>query len=211
MFTLVYGVIAGRLVWFASMSEAHVTKHSVAREAVSTARPDIFDRNGLIIATDVKTPSLFAEPRKLIDVDEATELLTAEIPDLDTRRGPRPALRRSAASPGSSAKSRRSSRRRFTGLAFPASASCTENRRVYPTGPVVSHLLGHVNIDNQGIAGIEKCLDGQGLAALHMAGLRPTVCKIRSSSRVDLRVQYVLRDELAARQGEIQGRSPRPA
>ena len=84
VFTLVYGVIAGRLVWFASLSEAHVIKHSVGREAVSTARPDIFDRNGLIIATDVKTPSLFAEPRKLIDVDEATELLTAEIPELDT-------------------------------------------------------------------------------------------------------------------------------
>ena len=32
---------------------------------------------------DVKTPSLFAEPRKIIDVDEAVELLTAVLPDLD--------------------------------------------------------------------------------------------------------------------------------
>ena len=32
-------------------------------------------------------------------------------------------------------------------------------------------MIGYVNIDNQGIAGIEKWLDGQGLAALHMAGL----------------------------------------
>jgi hypothetical protein len=31
----------------------------------------------------VKTPSLFAEPRKIIDVDEAVELLTAVLPDLD--------------------------------------------------------------------------------------------------------------------------------
>jgi cell division protein FtsI (penicillin-binding protein 3) len=31
----------------------------------------------------VRAPSLFAEPRKIIDVDEATELLTAVLPDLD--------------------------------------------------------------------------------------------------------------------------------
>ena len=56
-----------------------------AQDAVATARPDILDRNGAIIATDVKTPSLFAEPRKLIDVDEAVELLTAVLPDLDAK------------------------------------------------------------------------------------------------------------------------------
>ncbi len=55
----------------------------VARDAVATARPDILDRNGQVVATDLKTPSLFAEPRKMIDVDEAAELLTAELPDLD--------------------------------------------------------------------------------------------------------------------------------
>ena len=37
----------------------------------------------MILATDVRAPSLFAEPRKIIDVDEATELLTAVLPDLD--------------------------------------------------------------------------------------------------------------------------------
>ena len=53
------------------------------KDAVATARPDILDRNGLILATDVRAPSLFAEPRKIIDVDEAIELLTAVLPDLD--------------------------------------------------------------------------------------------------------------------------------
>ena len=37
----------------------------------------------MILATDVRAPSLFAEPRKIIDVDEATELLTAVLPDVD--------------------------------------------------------------------------------------------------------------------------------
>jgi len=197
VFALVYGVIAGRLVMFASMSEAHVTKHSVSREAVSTARPDIFDRNGLIIATDVKTPSLFAEPRKLIDVDEATELLTAEIPELDTAE-----VRDRLASKRGFAWLKREispeQQKAVYRLGIPGVGFLTENRRIYPNGPVVSHLLGHVNIDNQGIAGIEKWLDGQGLAALHMAGLATDRLQNPVELAVDLRVQYVLREELAA-------------
>ena len=63
---------------------------------------------------------------------------------------------------------------------------------------MVSHEIGHVNIDNQGIAGIEKWLDGQGLAALHMAGLATDRLQRPVELAVDLRVQYALRDELIA-------------
>src|SRR5437588_4126306 len=82
-FAAVYGVIATRLVMHAVAPDVHVARRSTAQDAVATARPDILDRNGEILATDVKAPSLFAEPRKLIDVDEAVELLTAVLPDLD--------------------------------------------------------------------------------------------------------------------------------
>src|SRR5262252_6647860 len=82
-FTLVYGVIAVRLTMFAVSPDSHLSRRGVARDAVATARPDILDRNGNILATDVRAPSLFAEPRKIIDVDEAVELLTAVLPDLD--------------------------------------------------------------------------------------------------------------------------------
>ncbi len=37
---------------------------AAAQDAIATSRPDILDRNGAIIATDVNTPSLFAEPRQ---------------------------------------------------------------------------------------------------------------------------------------------------
>jgi len=40
-----------------------------ADQAVSGARPDLLDRNGEILATDVKTMSVFAEPRRIIDKD----------------------------------------------------------------------------------------------------------------------------------------------
>src|SRR6202162_1791850 len=145
--------------------DVHVARRSTAQDAVATARPDILDRNGEVLATDVKTPSLFAEPRKIIDVDEAVELLTAVLPDLDTNE----------------VRERLSSKRGFVWLkreitpaqqievhrlGIPGIGFLSENKRVYPNGPTISHEIGHVNIDNQGIAGLEKWVDGQGLAAL---------------------------------------------
>jgi cell division protein FtsI (penicillin-binding protein 3) len=165
--------------------------------AGAPARPDILDRNGKVLATDIKTPSLFAEPRKLIDVDEATELLTAELPDLDSIE----------------VRDRLGSKRGFVWLkreitpqqekdihqlGIPGVGFLTENRRVYPNGPAVSHVIGHVNIDNQGIAGMEKWLDGQGLAALHMAGLATDRLQQPIKLALDLRVQYALREQLVA-------------
>jgi cell division protein FtsI (penicillin-binding protein 3) len=196
-FAAIYSVIALRHVMFAEQSDGHGARRSVGQDAVATARPDILDRNGQILATDVKAPSLFAEPRKLIDVDEAEELLTAVLPDLDANE----------------VRDRLSSKRGFVWLkreitpkqqqeihrlGIPGVGFLTENKRVYPNGPVVSHEIGHVNIDNQGIAGIEKWLDGQGLAALHMAGLAIDRLQKPVNLALDLRVQFALRDELVA-------------
>ena len=98
-FVLVYAAIAARLVFFGVTSDGASNKRSTAHDAVATARPDILDRNGEILATDVRTPSLFAEPRKIIDVDEAVELLTAVLPNPYRRNAqrPSPGVRRIAA------------------------------------------------------------------------------------------------------------------
>jgi cell division protein FtsI (penicillin-binding protein 3) len=194
-FAAIYVVIALRLVMFAEQSDGHGARRSVGADALATARPDILDRNGQILATDVKTPSLFAEPRKLIDVDEAEELLTAVLPDLDANE----VRERLSSKKGFvwlkreiSAKQQQEIHR----LGIPGVGFLPENKRVYPNGPVVSHEIGHVNIDNQGIAGIEKWLDGQGLAALHMAGLATDRLQRPVQLALDLRVQFALRDEL---------------
>src|SRR5205814_1805810 len=73
-FVLVYGVIAGKLVLFGVTAESNEASKRAAQDATATARPDILDRNGLILATDVKTSSLFGEPRRLVDRDETVEL-----------------------------------------------------------------------------------------------------------------------------------------
>jgi cell division protein FtsI (penicillin-binding protein 3) len=196
-FCAIYSVIAFRLVMFAAVSEGHGVRRSVAQDAVATARPDILDRNGRVLATDLKSPSLFAEPRKIIDTDEAAELLTAELPDLDASE-----LRERLASKRGFVWLKREisqlQQKEIHHLGIPGVGFLTENKRVYPNGPLMSHLIGHVNIDNQGIAGMEKWLDGQGLAALHMAGLATDRLQKPIELAVDMRVQYALRDELTA-------------
>jgi cell division protein FtsI (penicillin-binding protein 3) len=68
-FAAIYAVIGGRLVMFAIGSDSHSARRAAAQDAIATARPDIVDRNGEILATDIKAPSLFAEPRRIIDKD----------------------------------------------------------------------------------------------------------------------------------------------
>ena len=197
MFAVGYAVVAGRLILFATVPDSHIVRRIVSQDALATARPDILDRNGEILATDVRTPSLFGEPNRIIDVDEAAELLTAVMPDLDATE----------------LRERLGSKRRFVWLkreitpkqraeihrlGLPGIGFLPENKRIYPSGPEVSHIIGHVNIDNQGIAGIEKWLDGRGLADLHMAGLATDRLQKPVELAVDLRVQHAMRDELIA-------------
>jgi len=194
-FAVVYGIIAVRLVMFAVAPESHFARRGTTRDAIATARPDILDRNGNILATDVRAPSLFAEPRKIIDVDEATELLTAVLPDLDATE-----LRDRLGSKRGFVWLKREitpkQRQEIYRLGLPGVGFLMENKRVYPNSAEVSHLIGHVNIDNQGIAGIEKWVDGRGLQALHLAGLAADRLQKPIELAVDLRVQHALRDEL---------------
>ncbi len=195
-FAIIYGVIAVRLVVLAIAPETQTARRG-ASDVVATARPDIVDRNGEVLATDVRTPSLFAEPRKIIDVDEAIELLTAVLPDLDASE----ARERLASKRGFVWLKREISpqqQRDIHRLGIPGVGFLPENKRVYPNLAVVSHLIGHVNVDNQGIAGIEKWLDASGLADLHSSGFAVDRIEKPIELAVDLRVQHALRDELLA-------------
>ena len=194
-FLAIYAVIGGRLIMFAVVGDSHSARRAAAQDAIATARPDIVDRNGEVLATDVKAPSLFGEPRRIIDKDEAIELLTATLPDLDTGE----------------VRDRLSSKKGFVWLkreitplqqqeihrlGIPGIGFLRENKRVYPTGNEVAHLIGLVNIDNQGIAGMEKWLDNNGLADLHRAGFATDRLQRPVELSVDLRVEHALRDEL---------------
>ena len=73
LFAGIYGVIAGRLVLHALMPESHVARRVGSSDAVATARPDITDRRGDVLATDVPASSLFGDPRQLDALDRLPE------------------------------------------------------------------------------------------------------------------------------------------
>lgn len=197
VFAGAYLAIAGRLAVLASAPEGAVARRIVSTDAVASARPDIVDRNGLVLATDVKSASLYGEPRRLIDVDEAVEALTAVLPDLDANE-----LRQRLSTDRGFIWLRRDitpqQQREIHNLGLPGIGFMTENRRVYPGGTLGAHVLGSTNIDNQGIAGIEKWVDTRGLADLHLAGFASDRQQEPVELALDLRVQHVLRDELFA-------------
>ncbi len=196
LFLGLYLVICGKLVYLGFKPDP-ATARRAAAEAVAASRPDILDRNGEILATDVKTMSVFAEPKRLVDKDEATELLTAVLPGLDARD-----LRERL---GASKKGFVWVKREVTPhqrdevfhLGLPGVGLLAENKRIYPNGPIGAHVLGYVNIDNAGIAGMEKYIDGQGLADLHGAGFNLTPEDLRPIQlSLDIKATHAVRDEL---------------
>lgn len=159
-------------------------------------RPDIIDRNGVLLATDVAVASIFADPSKIIDIDEAVELLTATMPDVDARE-----LRRKLTTSKRFAWIKRQvspeERDAVYNLGIPGVSYVNERRRVYPQGRLSSHVVGYVDLDTKGIAGIEKYLDDQG--ALYTASLaEPAEHKTQPAQMsIDIRVQAAMIDEIS--------------
>lgn len=193
---VIYAIIAGRLIQYGMRDLTTVA--SIARgNDLLASRPDLLDRNGKVLATDIRTVSLYASPHKITDPDEVTEQLATVLPELDVRSVYRKLTSKSYF---------QWLRRQLTpkqqsdilALGLPGVGFRPEKRRFYPGGPTASHIVGHVNIDNTGIAGMEKYIDGEGLADLAAAGMtiERQLEPIRLS--LDLRVQHIVRDELAA-------------
>ncbi len=193
-FAFAYLALIGRLVLFGLDTPTGGPAYD-PNTAMATSRPDIVDRNGEILATDITMSSVYAEPRHILDPDEATELLTSVLPDLNAR-----ALRAKLSTNAGFAWIKREitpeQQRQIHSLGIPGIGFMSEKRRFYPGGPLAAHILGLVNIDNQGISGMEKYIDDHGLGDLHSAGfarggdLEP----VRLS--IDVRVQHIVRDEL---------------
>ena len=195
-FGILYGVLAVRLVLLGLTDDGLARDGGMVVQAASQARPDVLDRNGEILATDIKTASLFAEPRRVVDPDETTEMLATIFPDLN-----RDKLRAQLSTDAGFVYIKREitprQQQAVHKLGLPGVGFRVENKRLYPGGPTASHLLGVVNIDNQGIAGIEKYIDGAFLKDLHLAGFATGRGLEPVRLSVDLRVQHVVRDELA--------------
>ncbi|QIJ77239.1 penicillin-binding protein 2 [Methylobacterium sp. NI91] len=198
-FAAVFTTIGVRLIVIAATPANNSDEHRVAAAATTAIRPDIIDRNGEILATDIRTVSVFAEPKRMartFDTDEAVELLTAVLPELNAAE-----LRAKLSSKKGFVWIKREitpkQQLEVHRLGIPGVGFLPDHKRVYPNGVAAAHIIGATNLDNIGIAGIEKYIDNRGNKALNEFGLiakQTDLSPIQLS--LDLRAQFALRDEL---------------
>lgn len=189
-FVLAFVVLAVRLVDLTVFQQGAEPPHRGGLGGVATERADIVDRNGVLLATNLRTASVYADPLRVIDADAAADALVAAIPGLDR----------------ANVHAKLTSKRRFVWikrglspadqnavhrLGVPGVAFQIEQRRVYPHGSLGAHILGFTGLDNRGLAGIERSFDDR----LRAAG-RPRPAPLVLS--VDHRAQHALEQELAA-------------
>nr|CAD6411837.1 penicillin-binding protein 2 [Rhizobium sp. Q54] len=193
-FAAFYCVIGGRLVQY-GMAQPEITSSIMPADRLMASRPDLLDRNGEVLATDIRTVSLYAEPHKIVDADEVIEKLATVLPDLDaksiygklTSKSHFQWLRRQLTPKQQS---------QVLALGIPGIGFRPEKRRFYPGGPTAAHVVGHVNIDNRGVAGMERYVDSQGLADLAAVGMTSDQPLEPVKLSIDLRVQSIVREVL---------------
>jgi cell division protein FtsI (penicillin-binding protein 3) len=191
-FTVFYCVIGGRLVQY-GVAEPLTTSSILPPDRLMASRPDLVDRNGEVLATDIRTVSLFAEPHKIVDPDEVVEKLSTVLNDLDVK---------STYTKLTSDSRFQWLRRQLTpkqqsqilALGIPGIGFRPEKRRFYPGGSTAAHVVGHVNIDNRGVAGMERYVDSQGLADLAAVGMTSSQPLEPVKLSLDLRVQAIVRE-----------------
>ncbi len=150
-------------------------------------RAMITDRNGQILAISLPTVALFADPRQVMDPAEDAHRLKQVLPGLDQD------VARERLS--ESTKQFVFLARRITpqqeiavnNLGLPGIDFLPSEERHYPMGRVAAHVLGGVDIDEHGVAGVEKWFDKRMMSD-------PSVLRLS----LDVRVQAVVREELAA-------------
>ncbi len=190
------GSIVGQLVRLGLSQTADGTFYSAAVVASSVARPDILDRKGRLLATDLVRPSLFVDPTRVRDADALALALHHAFPDasvahwhgLVTRRNTRFVWLRRALEPTQAQNLHDAG---FAGLGFR-----DELHRVYPKGMTVGHITGGVDIDNIARSGIELYIDREIGTETIVAPGRTTKAPVRLS--IDLAAQHAFTVELRA-------------
>jgi cell division protein FtsI (penicillin-binding protein 3) len=194
LFLLAFSVVALRLVDVTVLKEGHEPRlaHLPRAAALDIERADIVDRNGELLATSLSTASLYANPKMVSDPADAAAKLVRAIPGLEAKE--------ITARLGSDRsfvwiKRNLTPRQQYAvnRLGIPGLFFQPEERRVYPHGSLVAHIVGYTGIDNHGLAGVEQSMEE----------------RLRSSNEplqlsIDIRFQHIVREELARAVDEFQ-------
>jgi cell division protein FtsI (penicillin-binding protein 3) len=156
-FAVAFVLIGGRLVTL-GFAEEELVSGSLRDISSTVHRPDILDRRGRLLATDIKGATLYADPAKVIDVDELVEQVTSVLPDLNAAE-----LRERILAGGRFVRIKREltpkQQEEIHELGLPGLGFIDEYRRIYPMGATASHVVGLVDVDSKGLSGIEKFID----------------------------------------------------
>lgn len=152
-------------------------------QSFAVQRRDISDRNGEVLATNIITASAYANPKQILNTDEASKKL-AQVVNLSQKE----IKKRLEIDKNFTWMARHISpktQQDINSLGIPGVYMQRDQTRVYPHGPLLSHIIGMCGIDGDGLSGIEQYFDTdlqQGEGPLELS--------------IDLRVQHILRTEL---------------
>jgi len=153
--------------------------------AVETSRADIHDRNNQVLATTLRTYSLYVEPKKIWDSSETIQKISSVRPLLDLD-----ILSKRINSSKSYVRIERGlnpkERQAIFSLGLPGVTFREELKRIYPRRNLASHIVGHTDPDLIGTAGSERAFNKE-LSSGEFEAINLSV---------DMRVQYAVYDEL---------------
>lgn len=147
-------------------------------------RADIVDRNGVLLATSLKTASLYADSKNILSPVETAKGLVKIFPELtygDTLKklqsGKRFIWVKRNLSPTEQAQ--------VLTIGDPGLVFDYSYHRIYPQGNLAAHMVGYADIDGNGLAGIERSFNKL---------LNESPDPMRLS--IDVRLQHILRREV---------------
>ena len=164
IFIFLFVVIIGRVV-FVQVFEYHKLS-SLANDLWSRDLPIegdrglILDRNGVVLADNITTTSLILIPNQIKNKEEVSaslaNILNVSKEEMDRHVYKETSIERVHP------EGRRLSfsiADKIESLKYDGVYLVRESKRYYPYGDVLSHVLGYVGIDNQGLSGIELMYD----------------------------------------------------
>lgn len=127
---------------------------------ITADRGEIYDRNGKAIATNITTTSLVFIPNQITDKEavakDISEILGVEYEEILAHASKKSSIER--VHPEGRQLSYEVAEK-ISELNYDGVYLVKESKRYYPYGNLLSHTLGYVGIDNQGLSGLELNYD----------------------------------------------------
>lgn len=158
---------------------------SAIEAVVPGQRAGIVDRNGQILAMSQQRVALFADPRQIGNPDEVAAQLKKILPRIDENETAE-RLKRDKKFIYLAREITPREQQAINDLGIPGVDFLPTQHRFYPLGRTAAQVLGGVDVDESGFAGVEKYFDQR---------LRTNTEPLRLS--IDLEVQAAVREELA--------------